>query len=44
MYPDILERQPNGLYRYQMSDREQVLYDYLAADRVAAGMGPEGEG
>jgi hypothetical protein len=36
--PDILDRLPNGLYPYQVSSPEmgQVLYDYLACDRVAA--------
>jgi hypothetical protein len=37
-HPDILERLPNGLYRYQVSspDMEQALYDCLACDTVAA--------
>jgi hypothetical protein len=37
-HPDIDERLPNGLYPYQVSSPEmgQVLYDYLACERVAA--------
>jgi hypothetical protein len=37
-HPDIDERLPNGLYRYMASnpDMEQVLFDFLACDRVAA--------
>ena len=36
-HPDILDRLPNGLYRYQVSspDVEQALYDRLACDGVA---------
>ena len=36
-HPDILDRLPNGLYRYQVAgpDESQALYDYLAADRVS---------
>ena len=35
---DILERGPEGLYRYLVSDEDlrQALFDYLACDRVAA--------
>ena len=37
-HPDILERGPEGLYRYLVSDEDlrQALFDYLACDRVAA--------
>ena len=37
-HPDIDERLPNGLYRYMASnpDMEQVLFDFLGCDRVAA--------
>jgi hypothetical protein len=36
--PDILERGPDGLYRYLVAseDMRQALFDYLACDRVAA--------
>jgi hypothetical protein len=36
-YPDIDERLPSGVYRYQVSspDMGRALFDYLAADRVA---------
>ena len=36
--PDILERLPDGLYRYMLAgpDERQALFDYLACDRVAA--------
>jgi hypothetical protein len=36
-HPDILERGPDGLYRYMLAgpDLREALYDYLAADRVA---------
>jgi hypothetical protein len=45
-HPDILDRLPNGLYPYQVSNPEmgQVLYDYLAADRVAKAWAGEKEG
>ena len=37
-HPDILERGPEGLYRYLVGgeDQRQALFDYLACDRVAA--------
>ena len=37
-YPDILERLPDGLYRYQVAgpNERQALFNYLACDRVAA--------
>ena len=37
-HPDILERGPEGLYRYLVGDEDQrqALFDYLACDRVAA--------
>ena len=37
-HPDILERGPEGLYRYLVGgeDLRQALFDYLACDRVAA--------
>ena len=37
-HPDILERRPNGLYRFLVGgeDQCQALFDYLACDRVAA--------
>ena len=37
-HPDILERRPDGLYRFLVGgeDLRQVLFDYLACDRVAA--------
>ena len=37
-HPDILERGPDGLYRYMVAgeDMRQALFDYLACDRVAA--------
>jgi hypothetical protein len=37
-HPDILERRPDGLYRSLVAgnDMRQVLFDYLACDRVAA--------
>jgi hypothetical protein len=36
-YPDILERQADGLYRHQFGSEEmrEVLFDYLACQRVA---------
>ena len=38
LHPDILDRLPDGLYRYLVAgpDMAQVLYDYLACNRVAA--------
>ena len=38
LHPDILERQPNGLYRYMSAtpDMREALFDYLACDRVVA--------
>jgi hypothetical protein len=37
-HPDILVRQPDGLHRYLVAgqDMREALFDYLAADRVAA--------
>ena len=37
-HPDILDRRPDGLYRYLVSspDMARALFDYLACDRVAA--------
>ena len=37
-YPDILERLPEGLYRYLVAglNERQVQFNYLACDRVAA--------
>ena len=37
-HPDILERRPEGLYRFLVGgeDQRQALFDYLACDRVAA--------
>ena len=37
-HPDILERGPDGLYRYMLAaeDMRRVPFDYLACDRVAA--------
>ena len=37
-HPDILERQPDGLYRYMVAtpDLREALFDHLACDRVAA--------
>ena len=37
-HPDILERRPDGLYRFLVGgeDQRQALFDYLACDRVAA--------
>ena len=37
-HPEILERGPNGLYRYMLAapDLREALYDYLACDRVAS--------
>jgi hypothetical protein len=36
-HPGILDRLPNRLYRYQIAgpDMAQVLFDYLACDRMA---------
>jgi hypothetical protein len=36
-HPDILERPPDGLYRYMGGgpDEREVLFEYLACDRVA---------
>ena len=36
-HPDILERQADGLYRYQLAGPElrAVLFDYLACQRLA---------
>jgi hypothetical protein len=36
-HPDILERLPDGLYPYMVGspDEREVLFDYLACDRVA---------
>jgi hypothetical protein len=38
MHPDILDRLPDRLLRYQVAgpDERQVLYDFPACDRVAA--------
>ena len=40
-HPDLLERGPEGLYRYLVSDEDlrQALFDYLACDRVGAAWG-----
>jgi hypothetical protein len=38
-HPDILDRLPSGVYRYQVSgltDMRQALYDCWACDRVVA--------
>ena len=37
-HPDILERLPDGLYRYLVAgpNERQALFDCLACDRVAA--------
>jgi hypothetical protein len=37
-HPDILERRPDGLYRFLAGDQDmrEALFDYLACDRVAA--------
>lgn len=36
-HPDILDRRPDGLYRYQLGNPEmrEALFDYLACQRVA---------
>ena len=40
LYPDILDRGPDGLYRNLLTgeDMRQALFDYLACDRVAAAL------
>ena len=36
-HPDILDRPPDGLYRYQLGNpvMREALFDYLACQRVA---------
>ena len=38
LHPNVLERLPNGLYRFMVAtpDLREVLFDFLACDRVAA--------
>jgi hypothetical protein len=45
-HPDILERRPDGLYRFLVGgeDQRQALFDYLAGDRVAAAHAKEATG
>ena len=43
-HPEILERRPDGLYRYLVGgeDLRQALFDYLACNRVAAAWARKG--